>query len=270
MPVSIVDYSTAVTNTSANLTVNLTSTPDAGDVLAVLIAAGPQIATTILDVNVDDDDAVVYTPTAGPLVVGGLAVDARLIRCGGTETRVVAAVSSPPGDVVAGVWRLADEARIPPYEYGGDAGLSGTPTVPAFDPAADGIAVTVLAVANSTGTSSAATGWTEDSFGGNYMTWRFAHDAVTAGSIPAVSYPDPVDDEWASLVIALADLGTALGPSSSPANEWAPRVTDAAPAEVPPPLPPDDPTYPPLPPDSAGYRVPLPPWVPGPQYRPGS
>lgn len=271
MPVSIVDYSTDTVNGSLNLTVDLTSTPDPGDVLAVLIAAGPYADTSITDVNVDDDDAVVYQPTNADVVIGGVTIGARLIRCGGTETRVVVSIANAAGDLVAGVWRLADEARIPPYAYGADSDVGATtPDVPAFTPTAAGIAVTMLAVANSTGVSDVATGWTSDSSSSNLMAWRFAHDSVTAGAISAAPYPDAVDDEWASIVVALADLGTLLGPSSSPSTEWAGRVTDAAPAEIPPPLPPADPSYPPMPPDSAGYRVPLPPWEPGPQYRPGS
>ncbi len=268
MPATLVDFSTNYTSsTSSAVTVTLTSAPAAGDVLVVLGAAGPPaLSTPTLYVETDDPDSVV-------LDVGidqddpPASVACRLIRCAGSETEVTFGVSQASPNLVVGVWRITDEAQIEPYPTGSSDGAGTTPEVPGYTTAAAGFALHLLVAYDLTLPAPPA-GWTVDETNGVTISWEFLSIASAAGAAAADPYGGTVDDAWSSVVVAVSDLGVILAPMSATGTVWGARVAGLAPAEIPPPLDPYYPEYPPQPPESPSEPLPLPPWIPGPQYRP--
>lgn len=256
------------TDTGANsVSVTLSATPDSGDVLVVIGLLGAEPVTDSIFVATDDDDSVILDP-GGDTNESPTSIVVRLIRCAGAETTVTVGTVEAVAQVAVGVWRFSDEARIEPYPVGADNDVaSTTPAVPAATAADAGYA---LAAVTTVLTSLPASpgGWTEDAASGVTLDYVFLRQAVSAGAVGGDAFGGTVSAAWTGVIVCVSDLAIRLAPMAGTGEALGARVVDSAPAEIPPPLEPDADEYPPLPPDEGFPRLPLPPWLPGPQYRP--
>lgn len=194
----------------------------------------------------------------------GLQLFQRMWTAKGGEQFIVVNISIPLVPALMFVCQITDDAHLPPYDTEVNAGTGTNPEIMSWYAVDDGIALSLVCVAENYSASppggwSTLLGFATDSVSG----W-VASRPETGGVQPPEDWTPNTTGMWVTTVVPFEDLGTRLPPCTAFTSNPGGMLLVPGRIEPPPVVVPFIPDTNPLPPQPTEIEVPLEPWLPKP------